>query len=288
MLPILFAFGPIVIHSFGVILLLAFILGSFVFWQKAREENYDEIEIFDLILACVFWSLLGSRISYILLHFEDFGLNIWYWLAVWVKPGFYWIGLLIGGSLCLYKLTKDRKWDIAEMFDLSVIGLSLAQAITHLGLFLSGSGVGAVTSLPIGVMFPGLFDKRHPVGLYGFFIWLFGFWLMWWLENKYRRFDWYQKFKGDARPGFVAFSYLIFSGFSGLILAALSEPEYVFFGIDLEYPTRVLMIIAGSVGIYLKSGVKFRFEWRSKIRAAAMKKDKEGAWKKQRNVENLD
>jgi len=287
MLPVLFSFGPIVIHSFGVVLVVAFLLSSFAFWQKAREENYDEEEVFDLILAGSFWALLGSRLFYILLHFDDFGLNLWYWVSVWSRPGFFWLGLVVGGLAFTVRYARQRRWDTFEILDLLVVGVSLGQALTHFGLFLSGAGVGRVTSLPWGMVFPGLFEKRHPVGLYGFVAWLLVFLLLWWLEGKYRRFDWYQKFKGDARPGFVAFSYLIVAGGVGLGLALLSEPEYVYLGVDMEAVTRAVLIVAGLLGIYMRSGAKFRFEWKSKIRAARKRKEDVG-WHRRRKTPELE
>ena len=280
MLPVIFSFGPVVVHSFGVLVVLALVFGSFVFWRKAREENYDENEIFDLVLGASFWALIGGRIAYILTKFDDFGLNAIFWLSIWSKPGFYWPGIFLGLMIYTISFAKEKKWDILEVLDLAVIGASFAQALIHLGLFLSGSGVGKVTSLPVGIVFPGLFEKRHPVGLYGFILWCFGYVLIAWLENKYRRFEWYQKFKGDARSGFVTFSYAILAGVIRLMLSFVSEPNLVVSGIDMEIVMRLLLIVAGVIGIYRQSGLGTNIKWRGKKKV--QKKEAAPEWKRRR------
>lgn len=257
MRPVLFSIGPIEVSSYGVMLVLAFVLGSYVFWQKAREEHYDEEEVFDLILMSVLWSVFGARLAYILINFDDFGLNLYYWVAVWYKPGFFWIGALVGSVGAVMRFVKKRGWDLFEVLDLGVIGVSLGQALINLGIFLSGGSVGRVTSLVVGVNFPGLFEKRHPVGLYGLIAWLAVFGLLWWLEGKYRKFEWYQLHKGNARPGFLSFTYLTLLGLVGFGLGLVSQPSHVVGGINVGLIVRWLLIFVGIGGILVRSGVKW-------------------------------
>lgn len=263
MLPVLVSFGPISIHSYGVVALTAFVLAGFVFWKRAREEHYDEEEVLDVTLYSVFWAIVGARLVYVLINFGDFGLNILYWLSLWSKPGTVWIGFLGAGFLAFWRQCKNRKWNLYKSLDLAVIGVSLGQALVSFGLFLEG-GVGKVTSLPIGVRFEGLYENRHPVGLYGFVIWLLAFVFLWWVEGKYRRFDWYQRYRGDALPGFLFYSYLIFLGGSGFVLELLSEPAYVIGGVNVEVALAAFFVVIGMLGIYLRSGLVTRLafvEW---------------------------
>ncbi len=260
MLPVLFAFGPIVIHSFGIFLILTFFLSSFVFWKRAREEYYDEYDLIDLVFVAVFWGLVGGRIVFALLHFDVFGLNIFYWLGVWSRPGFVWFGILPAALLGVIRFCKVKKWNLYKTFDLSAIGISLAHALVNLGLFVGGSGIGRVTSLPVGLKFPGTFETRHPIGLYAFLLWMMVFGYLWWAEGRYRRFVWYQRSKGDARPGFLFFSYVIGLGIIGLMLGVLSEDEYVYLGVNIELLLRFVLVLIGLVGLYLRSGLSVSVE----------------------------
>lgn len=262
MWPILFAIGPVKITNFAISLILAWLFGSFVFWQRAREENYDEQVLLDLIFISTAWSFVGARLGYILIHFDNFGLNLYYWAAVWSKPGFFWLGWIGGILLAIIKFCREKNWELFEVLDLAVIGVSLSQAIVNLGFFFGGGTIGRVTQLPMGIVYAGLFEKRHPVGGYGFLLWLAGFSLLWWLEGKYRKFEWYQKHKGDARPGFLVFSYLIMLGLFGLILALVSEPTYLVYGVNMDTGIRLVAVMIGIGGLISRSGM--RFNWNKK------------------------
>lgn len=249
------SFGLISRYGYGVLSILAFVLGSFVFWKKGREEHFDEYELVDLVLILVIWGLVGARAAYIITHFHEFGLNILYWLSLWSKPGLYWIGMLAASGLFLYRFCRTHKWDFFRITDLIVIGASLSQALLNLGIFLSANALGTTTNLPIGILFPGSFEKRHPIGLYAFLLWMICFTLLWWFEKKYRRFVWYQKHKGDALPGFLTFVYLIMFGLIGTLITPLSESNFVYLGINIDLIVSISFIFIGSAGLIIRSGL---------------------------------
>jgi len=260
MLPLVLRIGPVSIHSFGVLMMLAFVLATFVFWKRAREEYLDEGEAIDLVFTGVFWALLVARLMYVLVNFGDFGLNVLEWLAFWQKPGLVWEGLMLGGLVAVIKFVRQKKWNLFKVLDLMVIGLALAHSLLHLGLFLSGSNVGTATQLPWGVRFPGVFEQRHPVGVYGFMLWMNMFFLLWWLEGRYRKFIWYQRSKGDAREGFLTFVYVIALGVIGLVLEIVSESSVRVGGVPVDLLERIGLIVGGTLGLYLRSGLSFSQE----------------------------
>lgn len=258
MLPSIFSIGPIVIRTFSLVLILTFIACTFIFWRKAKEEHYDENEIFDMALLSIFWGIIGARLSYILLNISDFGINVVYWFSMWSKPGLHWFGLLAAGLVFVVYYSSKNKWDVLETLDISVISVSLAHALLNMGLFLNGGSIGKQTNLPIGMTFPNTFDTRHPLGLYGFLLWTLLFVFLFWVEGKYRRFEWYQRFKGDARPGFLFFVYLIGLGFIGLLLTLLSESSNVILGLDINIMLRVSILLVGIFGLITRSGIGAR------------------------------
>lgn len=251
----IFSLPLITRYSFGLLGVMALLFGSFAFWKKGKEEHYDEHELIDLTLITLLWSLLGARLVYVLMHFSDFGLNILYWFSIWSKPGFHWVGLFGGGTLAFIRYCHAHKWNYFKVFDLAVIGIALSQGLLNLGIFLSASGLGKTTSMPLGVVFPGSFEKRHPIGLYAFFLWMGVFFFLWWLEGKYRRFVWYQKFKGDALPGFLSFVYIIAFGLIGSLTAIFSEVSTIYYGINLDLVIRLILVILGVTGIFVRSGL---------------------------------
>lgn len=258
------AFGPVSISSFLVMGFVGVVLGVFVFWKKAKEEYYDESQILDVALGTMFWSIVWGRVLYILLHFEDFGLNLWYWVSVWSKPGFYWLGFYLGGGYWFIRYCIRHKWDVFKTLDLAVLGLSLMQVFVNLGLFMSGGAVGGVTRMPVGMVFPGTFEPRHPVALYAALFWLVLFAFLWWVEPRYRRFVWYQRFKGDSRPGFLVFVMISAYGLFQTILSFVSESEYVYLGIDVDLMLYICVFLLGLMGFFARSGYGARLgfdEW---------------------------
>lgn len=258
MIPFLVSIGPARISSYGVMAVLAFFLGTFVFWKRSREEYFPEDEVVDLVLVSLLWAEILGRVLYIAINFGDFGLNFYYWIAIWKFPGSIWEGALIGGLVSFIKIGTKKKWNVFKSLDLASIGLSLAHGLMSLGLFLSGSGIGKTTSLFWGMIVAGSFEKRHPVNLYSSIIWFGVFMFLWWVEGKYRRFVWYQKSKGDAKPGFLFFCYLITIGLAGLIYETFSESQVFFWGINIEVVVRLVVLLTGVVGLYLRSGLSVK------------------------------
>ncbi len=250
--------GPVVIPTSMVTGLLALILGVFVFWKRSREEYFQEVEVLDLVIEALGWGLIGGRLVYILVNFGDFGINVWYWVGIWAHPGLAWPGMLVGGLVAYVRFCRQKRWNVFKSLDLAVIGLAMAQMWLSLGGFFSGTGMGRVTRFVGGVRFPELFEKRHPVSLYGAGVWLVVFGYLWWVEGRYRKFGWYQKSKGDARPGFLFFCYLVVFGVWGVISGLLSEPRWIVWGLDVSIGLKLLVGVIGALGLYARSGLSVK------------------------------
>jgi phosphatidylglycerol:prolipoprotein diacylglycerol transferase len=169
MYPVLFSAGPIKIYSFGVFALLAVIVGAFVIWREGRQakpEKFDEEKLLDFLLYVGIFGLLGARIYYLVLHFEDFGLNPFYWILIFHFPGLSFIGAIIGGLVGAFIFAKRTGWSFFQIGDFLVLGASLGEAIGRIGAFLSGSAYGVLTTLPWGVPMVGLLGRRHPTQIY--------------------------------------------------------------------------------------------------------------------------
>src|SRR5579859_813677 len=80
MFPLLLAIGPVTIYTMSVFNVIAFFAVGYVYWQKGREEHYQEDELFDGFLLAFLWGLLWGRIGFIVLHFAHFGFQPLRWL----------------------------------------------------------------------------------------------------------------------------------------------------------------------------------------------------------------
>lgn len=258
MLPVLLSIGPIKIYSYGLFLALAFLVGSFVFFRRAKEAAFEEEKIFDSIIWTVLFGLLGARIYYLLFNFPDFGFNPlkWFWLTRYGGLSFH--GGLLGGTFGLFLFTKREKWDFWQTADIAVFGLSLGQVIGRIGCFLNGCCFGIQTDLPWGVVFVGLEGRRHPTQIYEALFVLFIFFLLLKLERRYRLFSWYKGKSDKAAPGFLALSYLIFYNFGRILLENLRGDSLYWGRVRSAQLVSGLILFAALVTLYQRSGRKLK------------------------------
>lgn len=250
MFPILFSLGPIKIYSFGVFLVLAAIVGAFIIWREGRRQKFDEEKLLDLLLYVGIFGLLGARIYYLLLHFDSFGWNPFFWLLIFHFPGLDFIGAIIGGLLGLLIFTKKTGWSLCQVGDFLVLGVSLGEAIGRIGAFLSGSAYGALTSLPWAVSMIGLVGRRHPSQIYeslaAFLIFLVLLRL---------------KMVGETRklvPGFLFLSYFILYGLARFFLEFLRGEVVYFRGWRVNQIVSLIFIISALVLLYFRLGRTLR------------------------------
>jgi len=64
--PILFQFGPFTISSFGVMMVIAFLLGNYLLRKDVVAEGYDAIIADDIIFRAAIGGILGAKIYYLI------------------------------------------------------------------------------------------------------------------------------------------------------------------------------------------------------------------------------
>jgi len=257
MFPVLLSFKPVTIYTIGVFLVIAFLLAGYVFWRRGREEHYQEEELFDAFLLTTIWGLLWSRIGFVILHFNNFGLAPLKWFDIFNNPGtFSFLGLVMGG-IFLYNHAKKKKWDQCEILDFASLALTAALIIISLGTFFDGSGFGNPTSLPWGVTFPAVFDKRHPTQLYGALFYFILYLYLNWLEPRYRMFEWYRNKKHSAPTGFLFAVFCIAYGLYGIVLTFFMPASVSFFDVNIDVPIRVGVLLFGIIRLLTQSGHTF-------------------------------
>jgi phosphatidylglycerol:prolipoprotein diacylglycerol transferase len=262
MLPVLFSLGPFSFKTLNLFLVVAFISAAFLFWRKSREEHYEETQVFDgFLLSTVFGFVMG-RLGFILLNFDHFQLNILKWLDVVNHPGMTILIGLIAAGIHLFRFSAKHKWDVFEILDFWVMGLSCGLGIMWLGLFLDGSGFGYPTSLPWGMVFPGVFEKHHPTQLYFALFFLTLFWYLSWVEYRYRTFSWYRAGKNTAQTGFLTSMFIFFTGLLSLVVAFVRPAQLTFQGINFDMILFLGMMMLGVGLMFSRSGRNLPFSSR--------------------------
>lgn len=248
MYPTLFQFGAFSLRTLSVFIVLAFFASAFLFWRKTKDEHYADDKIFDAFLLSALVGFIVGRFGYIASQFDIFGLSIWKWLDIVSYPGINGALAVVAAAIFLYRYAKKRKWDAFELLDYWVLGLSGGLALLYVGLFFDGSSFGVATSLPWGVVFPGLLEPHHPTQLYYAVFFVALSWYLSKLEMTYRTFMWYRSGKSTAEPGFLLSVFFIATSVCYFAMTWIKVPLFTFFALNVD---RILALIAVAAAIVL-------------------------------------
>jgi prolipoprotein diacylglyceryltransferase len=257
MFPILFSIGPVTLYTFTIFLVLAFFLTGYILWKKGKEEHYPEDELFDGFLLSILIGVLASRVGFILFHFDIFRFDVLKWLNFFGFPGTIPTFGFFAAMWWLFSFAKRKKWDAYEIIDFASIAVAFGYVLLWFGLLLDGSSFGNATNLPWGMTFPSVFNKHHPTQLYGFVLYLILFLYLYWVEGRYRTFEWYRDKRHSAQTGFLFCVFCITYGLYGAILGLLMPAQMVVFGVAIDVPLRLMFMMYGTVLLFVRAGRSF-------------------------------
>lgn len=174
--------GPFNLSSGGLLLLMSLILGSSVLSRVARARGGTELvrQLDSCFYPVSIGAMIGARLWYGLFNLDLYGRNLALFVALRMSD-FAWPGALLGGMLvgCLW--CRWRGFDTLALAESTALTLPLIQALTSLGLLLSGEAFGVPTDLPWGVPLFG--TTRHPTQLYFMLAALLSFGALRWLDR---------------------------------------------------------------------------------------------------------
>ncbi len=171
--PIAFSIGPLRVHWYGLMYVLAFVGAWWLGAIRARRSDgaWKAEEVGDLIVAGAFGAVLGGRIGYILFYKPAFYFtHPLQMLFVW-HGGMSFHGGLIGVIVAMvwYAHKSGRHWTQVTDFmaPLTPFGLGAGR----IGNFINQELWGRVTDVPWGMVFrTGGPLPRHPSQLYEFLL----------------------------------------------------------------------------------------------------------------------
>ena len=194
MFPVLFHVGTFAVHTYGVVLMLAFLAALARTYQSAKRLG-DPSVLPDNILDAGIWMIIigtvGARLLFVLVdwnsyrHAPDFPLNT---LQVW-QGGLSFHGGLFGGIGALIGYCLLKRMSILKVADLFAPSVMIAYVIGRLGCLLNGCCYGAPTTMPWGIRFLDedtgvLTPPSHPTQLYASLLSLVFFAGLVWLERR--------------------------------------------------------------------------------------------------------
>ncbi len=253
MFPILVRIGPLTLHTFGVMLALAIIVGSTVLLCETRrlaDPQITEARVQRLIWYVVLAIVGGGRLMHVIVNWRDFAGQPLEAFAVW-NGGLVMYGGLLAVFLTVIGFAVKNQIRILRLCDLVAPAAFLGEAIGRWGCFFAGDDYGKPTDSWVGVTFtdpeslvpPALRGvPLHPTQIYMSLKALVIFAVLTWIARR-KAFDgqvagWsfvlyavlrsiIEIFRGDADRGFVGplstaqFTsiFFLFAGVAILVLA---------------------------------------------------------------------
>ena len=167
--PIAFSIGPLEVHWYGLMYLVAFLLGWWLGVVRTRRpgSTWRAEEIGDLVFYFALGAVLGGRIGYTLFYnFENFIHDPLVLFRIW-EGGMSYHGGMLGVfiAMALYARHTGRTFFLVTDFLAPLVPLGLGAG--RLGNFINGELWGRPTDLPWGMVFPYVDQQpRHPSMLY--------------------------------------------------------------------------------------------------------------------------
>ncbi|PIP86016.1 hypothetical protein COW83_01125 [Candidatus Collierbacteria bacterium CG22_combo_CG10-13_8_21_14_all_43_12] len=224
----IYRIGDIIVYRFGLLAILSFLWGSFVFYKKAVESHLEEFYVLDGVVLSAFWAFIVGRLVYVILNINTFGNHLPRIFLFSNFPGIERWGVIIGIYLGFFWVARRFKGKIYDWFDFVSLGIMSGTAVFYTGLL--------------------YFVRSWQYGLLGV-IYLLIFIVGWDAESKYRTYSWYKSNKTSARSGLI-------TGFSISIGGLLYLGERWMLG-QFNLPNGVwgtVLFVGGIVLVYIRSG----------------------------------
>ncbi|MEA2722398.1 MAG: phosphatidylglycerol---prolipoprotein diacylglyceryl transferase [Gemmatimonadales bacterium] len=254
--PFIIHLGPLEITGYGIMLMVAFLMGGWLIARQLREAGLKDDYAADMVAAAVIGGIIGAKLWYVALT-GDPG-------ALLSRGGLVWYGGFIGGALAVilnsWRLGVPLRWTM----QLAAPALAAAYALGRVGCFLVNDDYGRPTDLPWGVKFPeglppstagnlkNLFGVPvpegldpatvlavHPTQLYEVAAMLVAFAVLWRLRKS-------------GRPvGWLFGLYLVFAGIERFLVEILRAKDDRFLGaFTLAQLTSAVIVCIGLVLLY--------------------------------------
>lgn len=185
MYPTLIEFGPIGIHSYGLMLATAFITVVFVLQYELKRRGFVAEQASTIVMAAALGGIVGAKLYSALL---DGTINL---RELFSTSGLVWYGGLIGGCLAVAIVILRSPNPFFPTVDIVGPTIILGYGIGRIGCLLAGDGdYGPPSDLPWAMAFPnGTVPTDvpvHPTPIYESLISFAFFGLLWSQRHRFQ------------------------------------------------------------------------------------------------------
>ena len=222
------------ISSFGVMLAIAFLVGSWIANLQIQERGLDA-DASTLLIYVMLGGIVGSKLY--------FAVDVWiregrpFMDLLLSRGGITWYGGLIGATMVGAIGCRIHGVPIKTFADCTAVSGAVGQSLGRVGCFLVGDDWGRATDLPWGIAFPRGVEPTdvpvHPTMLYEV-VWLMpvaGF--LWWRRKK---------------SPFLFGEYLACNGLGRFFIETWRTNERVLFGLTEAQIIGISLMVLGVGG----------------------------------------
>lgn len=229
--------GTITIHSYGLMVALAFLIGGFLLEKEFIRIGRNRELAGSLIIYTIIGSIVGAKIYFLIqnprLVQEDFFGN------VFSGAGLIFYGGAMGAAFAVAIWARKNEIPYLLAVDLMAPMILLGHGIGRIGCFLSGDGCyGPPSDVPWAMTFPNgvvpTLESVHPTPLYDTIILTILFFVLWSVRKK--------NYKQGTYFGLFA----IFMGVERFLTEFWrTDPKYIFGLISEAQTISILLFIVG-------------------------------------------
>lgn len=188
MYPVLFRVFGIQIHSYGVMLLIAFFVAVWLARKRAPRFGFTPDQVYDASFWALILGIIGARLFFIVQEWPYYSKHTAE-LFSWQFAGLTSFGGLVMGAVGLFLWSRHAKKSFIRMLDVIAAPFLIAHAIGRIGCLLNGCCYGGQCDLPWGihvrndggVLLPGLY---HPAQIYDGLMNVAAFILLLYIERR--------------------------------------------------------------------------------------------------------
>jgi phosphatidylglycerol---prolipoprotein diacylglyceryl transferase len=235
MYPVLIDVGSFTVHSYGVMLALAFIVAGLVARWQFKKRGVKPDFVYGLVIAAVIGGLLGAKIHFLILHPELWPRNM---LS---GSGLVWFGGMFGAIVAVILVTLVSSQKLGAVMDGGAVAVAIGYAVGRIGCFLNGCCHGEPTELPWGVAFPegspSTTAPVHPTQLYESLAALVIFALLAWVIGP--------RFK---REGPLMFIFALLIGIERFLVEFVRTNPPSALGLTQQQWISIALVVVGAAG----------------------------------------
>jgi len=151
--PTILKLGNLELHSYGLLLAVAFLVGIQLFLKRGVRRGLPEERLSTLSLILLVLAIIGGRALFVLTHWSEYARDPVGVFRIW-EGGLMLYGgylLAIGGGIAYLRRVGLPIWRVG---DAAAPSMALGIGIGRLGCFLNGCCFGTPTHIPWAIRFP--------------------------------------------------------------------------------------------------------------------------------------